>query len=61
MNIMSNFSAKIIGKVHRIGTFVRAGKPNVNYSSLSIWTAAIAAFPVSIAGIDANSKAGNSW
>lgn len=43
------------------GTLIRVSKPAVNYTSLSAWTAAMAASPVSIAGIDANSKAGNSW
>lgn len=40
---------------------VRVSKPAVNYTSLATWTAAMAASPVGIPGIDANSKAGSSW
>lgn len=44
------------------GVLIRRGNnENISYSSLSAWTAAMAASPVSIAGIDANSKSGSSW
>ncbi len=44
------------------GVLIRRGNnDNISYTSLSAWTAAMAASPVSIAGIDANSKSGASW
>ncbi len=43
------------------GVLIRVSNPAANYSSLSSWTSAMAGSPVSIAGIDANSKSGNTW
>lgn len=43
------------------GTLIRVSSPSANYTSLSAWTSALAGSPTSIAGIDANSKSGNSW
>lgn len=53
----------IDGNVYANGTgnLVRVSLPSLNYTSLSAWTAAMAASPVGIPGIDANSKYGNTW
>lgn len=43
------------------GSIIRVSSPAANYTTVAAFTTAMASSPVSIAGIDANGRQGNSW
>lgn len=53
----------IDGNVYANGSsaLVRVSLPSATYTTVNAWTTAMAGSPVSISGIDANSKFGDSW